>query len=265
MSYDWKSFQFTNGSHGTRAQGMCVMEAVAYVAGEDHSDHPECAGGLVTRLAVSINDGCDDDADRNRRLAPALFRLAGSRLDDIDLELERSALAAERVLSDLIDPLTEAIAAQKARAVKLGVKMDQLLGGSFQTYRQNLPSEQRALLDFLETDRAWTKDITVVKTSLVSIPRWSAELISDYPMLYTRYNTFRMTLSSYTVGLVEASMSLGYCLGAVSEEFDDAAHKAYVLDTATKILDDLLSIGEIKEQGIQLEKESKELPLVSIQ
>lgn len=77
--YDWKSFTFTHGCHETREQGMCVMEAVAYIAGEEHSDYPECACPVITGMAIVLNDHCYSDNERNGLLGPLLFRIAGSR------------------------------------------------------------------------------------------------------------------------------------------------------------------------------------------
>ena len=34
--------ELKSGSHHARDHGVCVMEAVAWVAGEPHSDHPLC-------------------------------------------------------------------------------------------------------------------------------------------------------------------------------------------------------------------------------
>ena len=70
---------------------MCVMEAVAYVAGEPHSDHPQCACPVVGAFLRSWNDAIQDDATRTALLAPLVTRLVGSR----------STRAVEVVRSDL--------------------------------------------------------------------------------------------------------------------------------------------------------------------
>ncbi len=31
-----------SGAHSSREDGMCLMEAVSFYAGEKHSDHPTC-------------------------------------------------------------------------------------------------------------------------------------------------------------------------------------------------------------------------------
>ncbi|CAB4157381.1 hypothetical protein UFOVP679_19 [uncultured Caudovirales phage] len=57
---------------------FCVMEAVAYVAGEPWSDHPKCTCPVITAFMVSWNDSLDD-ADRTRLLAPLIPHLIGTR------------------------------------------------------------------------------------------------------------------------------------------------------------------------------------------
>ena len=37
-----------SGKHDEDDAERCVMEAVAYVAGEPHSDHPKCACAVIT-------------------------------------------------------------------------------------------------------------------------------------------------------------------------------------------------------------------------
>jgi hypothetical protein len=50
----------------------CVMQAVAYVAGEPWSDHPECACPVITAFMIRWNDSIRDDAVRTRPLIPLL-------------------------------------------------------------------------------------------------------------------------------------------------------------------------------------------------
>jgi len=60
------------GAHNRRADGMCAMEAAAYLAGEPHSDHPQCVSPAIIRFLVSWNDSLPDDATRDRLLKPLL-------------------------------------------------------------------------------------------------------------------------------------------------------------------------------------------------
>lgn len=54
----------------------CVMEAVAYVAGEPWTDHPKCASPVIAALLRSWNDSMGDD-DR-QMLMPLVPRLVGT-------------------------------------------------------------------------------------------------------------------------------------------------------------------------------------------
>ena len=61
---------------------MCIMEAVAYMAGEPWSDTPACASPVVSAFLRSWNDALFDE-DRDRLLPAAVWvpRLVGSRGD----------------------------------------------------------------------------------------------------------------------------------------------------------------------------------------
>ncbi len=64
------------GSHPAN-DGMCAMEAVAYLAGEPHSDAPACASPVLAAFMRRWNDDLDDEG--RQRLKPYLPRLVGTR------------------------------------------------------------------------------------------------------------------------------------------------------------------------------------------
>jgi len=66
------------GSHATRADGMCAMEMVAWLAGEPHSDEPQCACPVLGALVRACNDAMSD-TQRNRYLRPLVPVLVGTR------------------------------------------------------------------------------------------------------------------------------------------------------------------------------------------
>jgi len=72
-----ESIELKSGGHRNLDDGACVMEAVAYVAGEPWSDHPQCACPVLTSFMVSWNDTLND-TDR-QRLKPYIPRLVGTR------------------------------------------------------------------------------------------------------------------------------------------------------------------------------------------
>ncbi|HEX5437123.1 MAG TPA: hypothetical protein VFW98_08185, partial [Gemmatimonadaceae bacterium] len=73
------------GAHDTRDDGVCAMEAVAWLAGEPHSDTPECASPVIAAFVRSWNDALSD-ADRTRLLRPILPLLIGTRTTQDDDE-----------------------------------------------------------------------------------------------------------------------------------------------------------------------------------
>ena len=72
-----------NGGHSPMGDdGMCVMEATAYIAGEPWSDHPTCVSRVLTDYCINLNDRWDDVA--RQRLVPFIPRLIGTRDDGLD-------------------------------------------------------------------------------------------------------------------------------------------------------------------------------------
>jgi hypothetical protein len=67
----------TKGAHSSWEEGACVMEAVAYVAGEPFSDHPKCASPVIAAFLRSWNDDLDDET--RQRLKPYIPRLVGTK------------------------------------------------------------------------------------------------------------------------------------------------------------------------------------------
>jgi hypothetical protein len=80
---DLDNLTLSKGSHvappawATTDIEMCIMEAVAFVAGEPWSDNPECASKVISAFLRAWNDTLPD-SDRNRLLKPYVLRLVGS-------------------------------------------------------------------------------------------------------------------------------------------------------------------------------------------
>lgn len=75
------------GGHEPPNNGLvhaCVMEAVAYVANEPWSDHPECASPVIGQFLRTWNDRLDDDA--RQMLKPYITRLVGTKTSAEDEE-----------------------------------------------------------------------------------------------------------------------------------------------------------------------------------
>lgn len=82
-----------SGGH-PEGEMMCAMEAVAYIAGEPWSDHPQCASPVIAAFMRAWNDGLPSDGERARLLLPLIPRLVGTRGSEA-LEHRRSLMAAD--------------------------------------------------------------------------------------------------------------------------------------------------------------------------
>ena len=83
-----------SGGHESRESAVCAMEAVAWLAGEPHSDHPQCACPVIGAFMRSWNDTIHNDDTRTRLLKPLLPLLIGTRSTKA-VELQRSYLALD--------------------------------------------------------------------------------------------------------------------------------------------------------------------------
>ena len=66
--------------------GMCVMEAVAYITGEPWSDHPECVSPVIGAFMRNWNDSLRTDEERDRLLKPLIPVIVGTNTGAADDE-----------------------------------------------------------------------------------------------------------------------------------------------------------------------------------
>lgn len=72
---DLDALVLEHGKH--EADGAyCVMEAVAYLAGEPWSDHPQCASKVLTEWAIWLNDS--GTHEQRQQLVPFIPELVGT-------------------------------------------------------------------------------------------------------------------------------------------------------------------------------------------
>lgn len=88
------------GDHPEGSQELCAMEYVAFLAGEKHSDSPECACPVIAAYVRALNDNMPDQW--RYKLRGYLLRLIGNR--DPAHERERAeylAFQAGRVFAPI--------------------------------------------------------------------------------------------------------------------------------------------------------------------
>jgi hypothetical protein len=75
-------YTLSYGTHATPDQGRCAMEWVSHLAGEPHTDQPECVSPVVRAFCIALNDGLEDGP--RQRLRPYLTRTIGTADDGFD-------------------------------------------------------------------------------------------------------------------------------------------------------------------------------------
>ena len=68
-----------SGSHGSRAAGLCLLEAVAYFAGERHTDRPQCTCRVLGAYGRALNDRLMDEERQLLRPLIDQFQVSGYR------------------------------------------------------------------------------------------------------------------------------------------------------------------------------------------
>jgi hypothetical protein len=86
-------YKLHHGDHGSFEEGHCLMEVVAHLAGEPHTDKPKCACPVLSEFGRKLNDKFTDDDLRTKCLGPAAGLLVNSR--DESKVAERAFLLAD--------------------------------------------------------------------------------------------------------------------------------------------------------------------------
>ena len=89
---DLESLILKSGLHLEQSREMCIMEAVAYVAGEPWSDHPTCASPVISAFLRSYNDLVSDQV--RQTLKPFIPRLIGTAASE-SVERRRALMATD--------------------------------------------------------------------------------------------------------------------------------------------------------------------------
>jgi hypothetical protein len=106
----WEKIQrlpLLRGNHKPDSQ-FCVMEAAAFIAGEEWTDHPESVPPTIGAFLRCWNDVLPTDADRDRLLKPFIPRVIGLPADD-KIEEKRAVLLGDWVLRTAIPEILRSI------------------------------------------------------------------------------------------------------------------------------------------------------------
>ncbi len=96
-------FELRAGKHGKVEDGVCAMEAVAWLEGLPHSDAPECTCPVIAAFVRTINDRMLSEARQG--LVPYLPRLVGTVSPEH--ELERATYLAWHGITVILPPLLQ--------------------------------------------------------------------------------------------------------------------------------------------------------------
>jgi hypothetical protein len=87
------NMQLDEGKHNAIDEGVCLVEAASWLAGEPFSDHPACVCPVIGAFCRSWNDSVQAE-DRNRLLKPYAARIVGT-VSTADVQDARAFMAAD--------------------------------------------------------------------------------------------------------------------------------------------------------------------------
>ena len=76
---DPATIRLKSGAHRRREDGVCLLEAAAWIAGEPHSDKPGCVCPILAAFGRRLNDVVPDDL--RQELVPLLPKMIGTAGD----------------------------------------------------------------------------------------------------------------------------------------------------------------------------------------
>ena len=141
MNYgDLKLPKLSRGAHEAGSGELCIMEAIAYIEREPHSDMPKCASPVVAKFCQGINDCIPNE--RRDELWQFAVRIAGTASPEHDqARAEYLAMAAVnkfavmacagRIDQKLVDAMRDAKTLGAARAAAAAATADAAAAGAY--------------------------------------------------------------------------------------------------------------------------------------
>lgn len=164
MTIDLTAVRLVRGTHATRETDPAVMEAVAWLAGEPHANHPASTSPVVASFCRLVNDLVDDE--ERQRLVAYVPRLVGMKAA-LDVELRRTLILADWAVRTAAATAlrTAGLWADAERLAQVPPVTD--IDSARRAARASLAAEEtatRAAVDAAKAERAATRATWVSKT-----------------------------------------------------------------------------------------------------
>ena len=184
--------QLARGAHDidpyqNTPEGVCLMEAVAWVSGERHTDHPPCACPVLTNLGIEINDSLND-TDR-QRLIPAIPALVGSNSGSRRTYFKRAVRAGTLIAWNIIQsPEVQKLAKTSKDPITRAICRSIVDGSAGQRITKKWLSDFTCLLDYLKDGGALSQSLLMRSIEFLDSLRevWNSDGISygEYESLF---------------------------------------------------------------------------------
>lgn len=178
---DLESLQLKKGDHSTPEEGLCLLEAVAVLAGEPHSDCPDCVCPVLAAFGRRWNDTLDAvERQRLKRFIPLLVETRATN----EVEEQRAWLATDWLVR-LHTPAWLRLAGLEALALELEglpplLSLDETVAVQF---RLTAIEHQVAYIWVAAGHPGQPDTLTLVRTTGVTAAREAALEVVSYTAL----------------------------------------------------------------------------------
>src|SRR5579885_1976853 len=115
MEFSFDGLVLRSGNHSSRDSGVCLLEAAAWMAGEEHSDAPKCVCPVLAAFGRSLNDAMGDEARQSLiPLIPKLLNTRGAQ----ELRFRRAEFLARSAVCEFL-PIALEVAGDKKHSGRL--------------------------------------------------------------------------------------------------------------------------------------------------
>jgi hypothetical protein len=191
------------GAGGDYKNGLCFMEAAAWLAGEEATDKPECACPVLGTYGILINDHMSDAT--RQKLLPLAYEMAGTR--DQASEEKREKFLAKHTRRMILEYCERARRERMPVAVLRGlVQCAERMEEDYRRgYWRDSTSAVWQLLRGLEYERTMMAELPSIP-SYIDISK--SEIVAT---MHTRIHTYdlRDRLGEEMIEILAAAIRLG--------------------------------------------------------
>lgn len=196
----------TWGAHASADEGTCLLEAVAFMAGEPHSDRPMCVCPVLAAFARTLNDSFRSDVERTDKLSQFIPRLVQTNRGP-DIGRVRLNYILDHVLRIVVPNYLDASGHSGSDEIRTSERISDdvsvgIMHDLLQRLRSRTPQSMHGgAVDALMDETDW--QLYVLSTAMLACDTWLSGRLED--------------AASYAMQIIDACAGLDLAVWLLSE------------------------------------------------